>query len=221
MVITPDFFDRPADRVARDLLGMYLCVKDPGGTVQRLLINEVEAYMGSHDLASHSSKGRTHRTETMYGKPGTVYVYLIYGMYHMFNIVTGKKDYPAAVLIRGAGAYTGPGKLTKALGIHARHNNSMLGRAIGIWIERAGTSGKIRRNIIATPRIGVQYAGVWADKKLRFCYTDTMGNIQAQGPQDKKRRIREVDHMTRPPRMEGKVKEAMMQPIRKKKKQVG
>jgi DNA-3-methyladenine glycosylase len=95
-----------------------------------------------------------------------MYVYLIYGMYPMLNIVTGEKEYPAAVLIRGAGPYDGPGKLTKALNITLEYNGEKLGRTIGIWIERPKKKQVVK--VQATPRIGVGYAGVWAEKRLRF-----------------------------------------------------
>jgi len=166
MRLTNSFFNRPADVVARELVGAMLSTKRRDGSIERLEIKETESYMGPHDLASHAAKGRTKRTEVMYAPAGTIYVYLIYGMYHMLNIVTGEKDYPAAVLIRGAGAYDGPGKLTKALGINMAYNGLILGTSAGIWIEDAKDPHPIQTT--ATPRIGVDYAGVWAKKKLRF-----------------------------------------------------
>lgn len=166
MRLSQAFFNSPADVVARELVGATLCKKRRDGSVERLEINETEAYMGPHDLASHSSKGRTKRTEVMYAPAGTIYIYLIYGMYHMLNIVTGEKDYPAAVLIRGAGAWDGPGKLTKALGIDMNSNGCLLGSESGIWTEKVKGSHTIKT--VSTPRIGVAYAGVWAQKKLRF-----------------------------------------------------
>lgn len=161
------FFDRPADVVARELIGCTLCVKEVRKRgVGRYIITETEAYVGPYDRASHASKGRTKRTETMFREAGTMYVYLIYGMYPMLNIVTGEKEYPAAVLIRGAGPYDGPGKLTKALNITLEYNGEKLGRTIGIWIERPKKKQVVK--VQATPRIGVGYAGVWAEKRLRF-----------------------------------------------------
>jgi len=167
MKLIAAFFDRPADIVAKELLGSLLCVKNKDGTVVRLPVSEVEAYLGPHDLACHSAKGRTLRTETMFGPPGTIYIYLIYGMYYMFNIVTGKRDYPAAVLIRGAGTYDGPGKLTKALGIDMQVNGHILGPASGIWIEEPKYMSPAEE-IECAPRIGVDYAGEWAERELRF-----------------------------------------------------
>jgi DNA-3-methyladenine glycosylase len=162
------FFNRSADIVARELIGCHLCVNISDSTnIERLAIHETEAYMGPHDLACHSSKGKTKRTEVLFQEAGTIYVYLIYGMYSMLNIVTGAEGYPAAVLVRGAGVYDGPGKLTKALKITRDKNGLQLGRNTGIWIERQ-LHGRKFLKIQTTPRIGVAYAQGWAQKKLRF-----------------------------------------------------
>ena len=160
------FFARPALIVAKELIGTYIAVSR-NGTVERFMITETEAYIGPQDLACHSSKGRTKRTEVMYQSPGTIYIYLIYGMYYMFNIVTDEIDHPAAVLVRGVEGLNGPGKLTKALGIDKRFNAKMLGKDVGIWIEQRESSPTLK--IVRTPRIGVSYAGpIWAEKKYRF-----------------------------------------------------
>lgn len=160
------FFDRPAEVVARELLGCVLCVSTDD-KIERHIITETEAYVGPHDLASHSSKGRTARTEVMFQKAGTIYVYLIYGVYEMFNIVTGAEDYPAAVLIRGVGKWQGPGKLTKALGITREQNGKLLGKQAGIWVEE-GSEQIAPEHITCSPRIGVTYAKEWAKEELRF-----------------------------------------------------
>ena len=160
------FFSRPALVVAKELIGTYLVIKR-NGVIERYKITETEAYIGPHDLASHSSKGRTARTEVMYHSPGTIYIYLIYGMYYMLNIVTDETDYPAAVLIRGIEGFTGPGKLTKYLGINKTINGKMLGMPTGIWIEK-DESAQVPK-ITRTARIGVSYAGpIWSEKKYRF-----------------------------------------------------
>ncbi len=157
-------------------------------------IVETEAYCGPNDQASHAFYGRTKRTEIMFGKPGLIYVYLIYGMYHCLNVVTEKENYPAAVLIRGLeveqGAkrpdhkiedprqsrdlalsdkliLDGPGKLCRELKI----DRSFCGRDIcknnELWIEDRGE--KIQeKSIIKTPRIGVDYAGEYRNKLWRF-----------------------------------------------------
>lgn len=160
------FFDRPAEVVARELLGCVLCVR-VGEKIERHIITETEAYVGPHDLASHASKGRTARTEVMFGRPGTIYMYLVYGMYDMLNIVTGEAGYPAAVLIRGVGKWNGPGKLTKALGITRTLNGQSVGKKVGLWVEEGETMVSSEQ-IESTPRIGVAYAKEWAEKELRF-----------------------------------------------------
>jgi DNA-3-methyladenine glycosylase len=165
-MLTHSFFNRPAEEVARDLLGCALCV-NINGKVHRHVIHETEAYIGPHDLASHASKGRTPRTDMMFRKAGTIYIYLIYGMYEMLNFVTGEVDYPAAVLIRGAGEYTGPGKLTKALTITRALNGKMVGKTTGLWVEER-TEVIPNTHIVCTSRIGVAYAKEWAHKELRF-----------------------------------------------------
>lgn len=160
------FFDRPADRVARDLLGSHLVARTPRGT-RRLIVTETEAYLGAHDLACHGSRGMTARNATMFGPAGRWYVYLCYGLHWMLNIVTGPEGRPAAVLLRGAGEAVGPGRLTRALGIDRRLDGVAASRRSGLWLEPSGLIVP-RRRIERTPRIGIGYAGEWADKPLRF-----------------------------------------------------
>ena len=160
------FFARRADSVARELLGCWLVVRRPDGGVERHAIFETEAYLGPQDLACHGRTGPTPRNRTMFGPAGHWYVYLCYGMHWMLNVVTGREGLPAAVLIRGAGVAVGPGRLTKALGIHRRHDGQKCGQSAGLWLE-AGPSVP-RRQIERTPRIGVDYAGEWAAKPLRY-----------------------------------------------------
>jgi DNA-3-methyladenine glycosylase len=112
------FFERSAVRVARDLLGKKI-VRCRGGARIASTIVETEAYEGVHDLASHSSKGRTSRTEVMFGPAGRFYVYRIYGLHWMLNVVTGAENEGAAVLIRGVDGLNGPGRVAAALGIDA------------------------------------------------------------------------------------------------------
>jgi len=160
------FFDRPADRVARDLLGAVLAVRGTGGRVTRHVIHETEAYLGAHDLACHGSKGMTKRNAVMFGPAGCWYVYLCYGMHWMLNVVTGAEGVPAAVLVRGAGAFTGPGRVTRGLGIDRGCDGRPAARATGMWLEAGRTvPGRL---VARTPRIGVAYAGEWAVKPLRF-----------------------------------------------------
>jgi DNA-3-methyladenine glycosylase len=153
--------------LARWLLGKVLVRTTPLGRT-RHVITEVEAYDGERDLACHASKGRTKRTEVMYKSGGTWYVYLCYGMHEMLNLVTGPKDYPAAVLIRGVKGLAGPGRLTKQLGIDRRLNGLPARPASGLHLEDDGLEIP-RRSIRSGPRIGVGYAGpVWARKPWRF-----------------------------------------------------
>lgn len=165
-VLAAEFFVRPALVVARELLGKVL-VRRLGKRQLAAVITETEAYIGPHDLACHASKGRTARTEVMFGPAGCWYVYFIYGIHWMLNAVTGEVDHPAAVLVRGAGAWTGPARLTKALEIDKRLNGAKAVRASGLWIEDRGLHVPSRR-VRRTPRIGVDYAGPWAAKPYRF-----------------------------------------------------
>ena len=166
-VLGAAFFDRPADRVARDLLGQWLVVRRPEGRIERHLVFETEAYLGAHDLACHGSKGKTKRNATMFGPAGRWYVYLCYGMHWMLNVVTGAEGVPAAVLIRGVGDHEGPGRLTRALGIDRSVDGALAGPRSGLWFAASGTAVP-GRLVERTPRIGVGYAGAWAEKPLRF-----------------------------------------------------
>ena len=164
------FYQQNAVSVARGLIGTVL-VHRVRGREYRTRIVEAEAYVGPHDLASHSSKGRTKRTEIMFGPAGHAYVYLIYGIYEMFNIVAGKTGSGQAVLIRAAeplGGWkadlSGPGKLTRALKITRSHNGQDLTGDRLFLLRDPALRLKIRR----TSRIGVDYAKEWKDAKLRF-----------------------------------------------------
>ncbi len=161
------FFNRPVLEVAQDLIGCYL-VRKRRNKIEKYMITETEAYDGHLDLACHASKGRTKRTEIMFGEAGHAYVYFVYGMHWMLNIVTGPKDYPAAVLIRGIENLHGPARVTKKLGIAGILNGKKLGRSTGLWVEKSDKA--IAKNSIKrTPRIGVDYAGpTWSKKKYRF-----------------------------------------------------
>ena len=155
---------------ARELLGKFLVRQWPDGRVEARMITEVEAYDGERDLACHARVGRTGRTETMYSAGGVWYVYLCYGVHEMLNLVVGPRDWPAAVLIRGVEGLSGPGRVTKALGI-GRGLNAKTAEALNsLWIEGRGVRVS-RRQVKATPRIGVNYAGpVWAAKRWRFIF---------------------------------------------------
>jgi DNA-3-methyladenine glycosylase len=167
------FYERPALDVARDLLGHVLVHVDPtspGGVRRAGRIVETEAYVGEHDLACHASKGRTARTDVMFGDAGHAYVYLIYGMYSCFNVVTDRAGHASAVLVRALaplegtlGDPDGPGKTCRALAITRAHNRLDL-TGDELFIEEGSRPAKIERG----PRIGVDYAGDWARRPLRF-----------------------------------------------------
>lgn len=133
-----------------------------------LMITETEAYVGPHDLAAHSSKGRTARTEVIFGPGGHWYVYFTYGMHWMLNAVTGKKDHAAAVLIRGMESISGPARVAKFLHIDRNFYGTRINPKSNLWIEDRGITIPSRA-VCRTPRIGVHYAGpVWAKKPYRF-----------------------------------------------------
>ena len=166
-VIKKNFFERPALIVARDLLGKYL-VRKEGKNITAVQITEVEAYDGPHDMASHAYRGKTARNEIMFGKAGYFYIYLVYGMHWMLNVVTGESGYPAAILIRGIHKINGPARLTKFLHINKSHNGKAAKKKNGLWFEDRGEIINGKR-IIKTSRIGVNYAGpIWSKKLYRF-----------------------------------------------------
>ena len=153
---------------ARNLLGQHLVRRWPDGRVEARMITEVEAYDGERDLACHAARGRTARTEILYGAGGRWYVYLCYGIHELLNLVVGPPGWPAAVLIRSVEGVAGPGRLTKALGIDRRLNGRAARPASDLWVEDRRSPAQARR-IRATPRIGMDYAGgIWAAKRWRF-----------------------------------------------------
>ncbi len=165
-ILDSNFFDRATLDVARELLGCRLC-RDTGDGVVSLPITETEAYDGPEDKACHAYKGRTRRTEVMFGPSGHWYVYLCYGMHWMLNIVTGPVDYPAAVLIRGIGEIEGPGRLTRKLQITGDLNTLSATRESGLWIEQGRTVAD--KAVWAGPRVGVAYAGPdWSLRPYRL-----------------------------------------------------
>jgi DNA-3-methyladenine glycosylase len=181
--LSRSFYSRSTLQVAQDLIGKVL-VRDFDGRRLSGRIVETEAYVGPHDLACHASKGHTPRTSIMFGPPGYAYVYMIYGFYFCLNVVTERKGYPAAVLIRGVeplenldfmrhlrnnperdtNIASGPGKLCMAMSIDKRLNGEdLLGQAL--WLEdRRVDPGPIHTG----PRVGVDYAGEYKDKPWRF-----------------------------------------------------
>ncbi len=166
-ILTTKFFERATVVVARELLGKFL-IRKKGRKEIAYMITEVEAYDGHKDKASHAHRGETPRNKVMFGGAGVWYVYFVYGMYDMLNVVTGPHGYPAAILIRAVEGITGPGRLTKKLGITRRLNGKDAVRASGLWIEDRGIRVK-KKDIKKAPRIGVSNAGsVWSKKPYRF-----------------------------------------------------
>jgi DNA-3-methyladenine glycosylase len=165
------FYDRDTQIVARELLGKWLVHKSEG--VERIgKIVEVEAYLGEHDLAAHSSKGVMERTKIMFGPPGRAYVYLIYGMHHCMNVVTEREGNGAAVLLRAvepleniSAKTKGPGLLCRAMEIDRRLNGHDL-LSDDFFIAAPEVAEKF--SVISRPRIGVDYAKHWAKRRLRF-----------------------------------------------------
>ena len=166
----PSFYCRPAIDLARDLIGKVL-VRQISGRTLRARIVETEAYVGTHDLACHAAKGRTRRTEIMFGPGGHAYVYFIYGMHDMFNVVASTEGDAQAVLLRAAEAMdgwtinlSGPGRLAKGMQI-TRQLNGIDVTGDDLFVADVG--GAVPR-IVTGPRVGVDYAGEWAREALRF-----------------------------------------------------
>ncbi|MFP4155134.1 MAG: DNA-3-methyladenine glycosylase, partial [Halothiobacillaceae bacterium] len=169
-----NFYARATIEVARDLLGCLLVRELSNGVLLAGRIVETECYDGPQDTACHGARGCTPRTRALFGPPGHAYVYLVYGMHDLFNVVTDRADYPAGVLIRAVepvmGLETmqylrpvpenrlanGPGKLTRALAIDRTHDGLDLTTGAGLWLARAGAP--TGRQIICGPRIGIDYA---------------------------------------------------------------
>ncbi|RLD88686.1 MAG: DNA-3-methyladenine glycosylase [Bacteroidetes bacterium] len=185
--LTPSYYrSTQVVALARDLLGKYL-YSNINNQLTGGIITETEAYAGVTDKASHAYNGRfTNRTKTMYQAGGISYVYFTYGMHHLFNVVTGPKEVPHAILIRGIYPLTGgkimlartgkkvvnyqvtngPAKMTKAMGITKAHNGiSLTGNTI--WIEDKGVKVAMK-DISTTPRIGIDYADEDALLPYRF-----------------------------------------------------
>jgi DNA-3-methyladenine glycosylase len=185
LITDRSWFDRPALEVAPDLLGMELIHQTPDGLIAGRLV-EVEAYQGPEDLAAHSSHGRTPRNAVMFGAPGHLYVYLIYGLHLCVNVVCGPGAKPEAVLLRAARITaghelarrrrgdapevrlaSGPGNLGAAFGLE-RTMDGMDLLAGPMRLALGGRPARIERS----PRIGVDYAGEWAARPMRFSIAD-------------------------------------------------
>lgn len=185
-----EWFDRSALEVAPDLLGMTLVHETPAGRVAGRIV-EVEAYLGPEDLAAHSARGRTARNDVMFGPPGHLYVYLVYGIHQCANVVCGPGTKPEAVLLRAAeviegealarlarGAVpdrrlaAGPGNLAAAFGIDRSLNGTDLTQGPVRLAHADASQARARGRVQQAPRIGVEYAGPWAGRALRFFIAD-------------------------------------------------
>ena len=184
------FYLQPTLSVARQLIGQHLVRKTAAG-LQIGRIVETEAYQGPKDLAAHSSRGRTARTEVMFGAAGHAYVYLIYGFWNCLNVVTAEHGVPHAVLIRAlepvlgiTDTTHGPGLLCRALDIDRSLNGVDLTTS-DLWIEQPDDEPYRKPRIARSTRIGVDYAGDWAKKPWRFFdarspYVSTLSKAQRQ-----------------------------------------
>ncbi len=168
--LTQSFFQRPAEDVARALIGKIL-VRRWRGKLFRARLIETEAYLGPDDLASHASKGRTGRTEVLFGPPGRAYVYLIYGLHEMLNVVAGARGQGQGVLIRAADPlddwkadFSGPGRLTRALQITRLQNGLDVIGAELHFLDNPDDRSAVQ----STKRIGIDYSLQWKDAPLRF-----------------------------------------------------
>jgi DNA-3-methyladenine glycosylase len=168
MILGKEFFTRPATELAPLLLGKYLCRKTQEKVI-KVRITETECYFGEEDTACHAHKGKTERTEVMYGEGGRAYVYLCYGMHNMLNITTGNEGHPEAVLIRGVEGIIGPGRVTKALDIDRGLNRALLSLESGLWIEDDGYLPEYKTDV----RVGIGYADPCdRDRQWRYIAID-------------------------------------------------
>lgn len=164
-----EFYIRDVLEVAPELLSKVLAIRREDGIISRYVISETEAYRGMEDKACHASRGRTIRTEIMYHEGGSLYIYFIYGMYWMLNVVTGPENNPQAVLIRGFKDCYGPGRITRLLGIDRSFYGEDMTSSDRIWLEDTG----IKEVYETGSRIGIDYAGeYWKNKQWRFYLTN-------------------------------------------------
>jgi DNA-3-methyladenine glycosylase len=198
-ILSKDFYLREdVVRISKELLGKFLYTNIDGKLTGGMIV-ETEAYHGPEDKASHAfNNKRTPRTENFFHEGGVSYVYLCYGIHYLFNVITNKKDIPHAILIRaieptegidimlerrkktkaGPDLTAGPGSLTMALGINSKHNDlSLLGNTI--WLEDKQIEFK-KNEIIASPRVGIDYAEEWAIKPWRFRVKDNPWTSKAK-----------------------------------------
>lgn len=163
------FYTRDVLDVAPEILGKRLFRRGVDDAISSYIISETEAYRGFDDKACHAHKGKTARTEVMFQQGGILYMYLIYGMYWMLNIVTENENIPQAVLIRGISEVSGPGRLTRQLQLDKSFNGEDLQTSDRIWIEESD----LKAEYTAGPRIGIDYAGeYWKNRPWRYIMSD-------------------------------------------------
>lgn len=161
----PEFFAVHAIDGAPKLVGKLLC-RNIDGEIKKLRITETECYMGTDDLGCHASRGKTPRNSILFEKGGLCYVYIVYGMHNLVNVIFGKEDFPEGVLIRCCEGFNGPAKLTKELKIDRSLNRKSFLTSDEIWLE---DDGYIPTEILTKPRVGIDYAGEkWAAMPWRF-----------------------------------------------------
>jgi DNA-3-methyladenine glycosylase len=193
MKLGREFFAQPAVEVASALIGTVM-VRRAAGVWRRVRIVETEAYLGPRDLASHASKGLTRRTEVLFGPPGRAYVYFVYGMHWMFNVVCSKEGDGQAVLVRAAepldgwtADLTGPAKLARALEITGLDNGcDLTGRAMYFTADVDH-----RPRIVRSRRIGIDYARHWKNRRLRFIDAASPVSMRLPGVKRSRARLKE------------------------------
>ena len=168
MRIDNEFFKLDATIAAQNLVGKLICFRSDDGEVLRMRIIETECYMGEGDTACHASKGKTERNSTLWMEGGYSYVYLCYGMYQMFNVITGCEGDPQGVLIRGVEGYYGPGKFTKHAGIDRSCNRLDMKTSDRLWIEDDGFVPEL----VESARVGIDYAAK-EDRERLWRFTDS------------------------------------------------
>ena len=167
MRIDNSFYNRSALDAAPRLVGKILCLKRESGDILRMRITETECYMGVDDTACHASKGKTPRNSALWLSGGYTYVYLCYGMYHMFNVITGEENDPQGVLIRGVEGYQGPGKFTKFAGIDRDFDRIDMKISDILWLDDDGYLPEL----VLSPRVGIDYAEI-KDREALWRFTD-------------------------------------------------
>ena len=167
MRIDNSFYSLDAKEAAQRLVGKIICLKRLGGETLRMRITETEAYLGEDDTACHASKGKTERNSPLWLAGGHSYVYLCYGMYYMFNVITGAEGDPQGVLIRGVEGYMGPGRFTKYCGIDKSFNCIDMRVSDLLWIEDDGMTPEL----VASARVGIDYAEQ-KDRDALYRFTD-------------------------------------------------